>query len=92
MAMRLFSAAEFKAELERMGLKPTDIETDTSVIWHTPNGKPQAVPKLALDRGCPEFVLDELLRQVNLLYRPWDRPQQAADDKPDTGQRRRKSD
>lgn len=72
MAMRLFSKVEFERELERAGLQRTDITTATSRLWRAPNGRHITVPEHA--DHYPDSILEEILRQLGLLYQKPTKP------------------
>ena len=67
--MRLFSADAFEAELVKAGLKKTQTKSSLTHIWMAPNG--ETVSVTVLDQYW-EWVLDDILIKLNLLYRPWD--------------------
>ena len=67
MAMRIFTLAEFEAELARAGLEKTGETTRTAAIWKTPNGKAISAP--IHSNEIPDFVLEDILRKLGLLYR-----------------------
>jgi hypothetical protein len=67
MAMRIFEQTEFERELERAGLVKTDQATAMSRLWRAPNGRHIFAPEHADE--YPDSILDDVLRQVGLLYR-----------------------
>lgn len=67
MAMRILLKPDFEKELERAGLERTNITTATSRLWKAPNGVHITVPDHADE--YPDSVLEDILRQLGLLYR-----------------------
>jgi hypothetical protein len=67
MAMRIFKKIEFEKELERAGLVKTDQATATSRLWRAQNGQHIFAPEHADE--YPDSILEDVLRQVGLLYR-----------------------
>lgn len=70
MASRVaFPRDEFERELEKAGLEKTDFASKLTQVWKAPNGETITVP---IRDEYPEWMLDDLLEKLNLLYRPWD--------------------
>jgi hypothetical protein len=68
MAARIFARADFESELAKAGLTKTQFHSSLTIVWKAPNGETITVPVLD---SYEEWVLDDVLRKLNLLYRPW---------------------
>lgn len=67
MAMRMFSQAEFYAELQKHGFSRTHQSTTSNgtEIWLTPDGHPVTV---SVHDQYPDYILDKYLLEVGRLY------------------------
>jgi hypothetical protein len=68
MSMRLYSKADFEAELRKYGLSPTEHKTDILTLWVSDKGMSIFVPH---DQDMyPDYMLDTILAMMNRLYDP----------------------
>ena len=70
MAMRIYSAADFEAELKKMGLQPTDYRSKHIRVWVTADGHQRSVPDFRPNGRYPDWILDDILSFVKLQVRP----------------------
>ena len=66
MSMRLYSKADFEAELRKYGLSPTELRTDILTLWVSDKGMSIFIPH---DQDMyPDYMLDTILAMMNRLY------------------------
>lgn len=68
MAMRLYTKDDFESHLnEKLGLTKTEYKTDTTEIWVTASGCHVTVPVLEEDDVYPDYLLNEIYKQVDAI-------------------------
>ena len=71
MAMQLLDQQSFEKEIQKAGFTPTKKRSKLGRIWKAENGLKVIVPNIK--ESVPDFVLDEVLKEVGRLYRPPER-------------------
>jgi hypothetical protein len=67
-SMRLYTRGQFEVELRaKWRLSPTDEFTDTTGVWRTPNGKFILIPVQPDGVPYPDWMMDEVVRQLEAL-------------------------
>lgn len=70
MAMRLFTPAEFASELMRRGCEKVRENDDGSQLWRRSDGRHFLVPEPEEDGSYPDWMLDDLITQLDLPATP----------------------
>lgn len=65
MALLVYNREDFRQELFRRNIKPTNLTTVTGRLWVTENGVYISVPE---SDEYPDYVLDAVLAQIGKLY------------------------
>src|SRR6185295_4234430 len=66
MSMRLYSKADFEAELRKYGLSPTEHTTEVLTLWISDKGMMIFIPHN--QDIYPDYMLDTILAMMNRLY------------------------